>query len=71
MGIKDKIAAGMDTVKGKEQEALGELTDNDDLVMRGKANQVKGDVKSAVEDLKDNVKDASDAAKDALKDDER
>ncbi|MDN5559082.1 MAG: CsbD family protein [Ruaniaceae bacterium] len=71
MGIKDKISAGMDTVKGKEQEALGEITNNDDLVAKGKANQVKGEAKRGFENVKDDLKDAADAVKDSLKDDDR
>lgn len=53
MGASDKIEAGVDKMKGKAKEAAGHATDNPKLVAEGKADQVKGAAKSAVEDVKD------------------
>jgi uncharacterized protein YjbJ (UPF0337 family) len=55
----DKRAEGTgDKVKGKLQEAGGDLTDNEDLKTKGKANEAKGGAKdlagraqNAVDDL--------------------
>lgn len=63
MGVGDKISAGADKLKGKTQEAAGNLTDDDELKLKGKGNQVKGEGKKGVEQVKDAVKDASDEVK--------
>lgn len=53
MSASDRIKAAADTVTGKAKEAVGKVTDNDELVAEGKADQVKGKVKDTVEDVKD------------------
>ena len=57
-GNEDKTKGTMDDVKGRAQEAIGDLTGNEDTQAEGQANQVKGkgekftgDVKNAVNDL--------------------
>lgn len=56
MGASDKISAGMDKLKGKAEEAVGHMTDDDKKVAEGKAEQAKGDLKNAAEDVKDSFK---------------
>jgi len=57
MSASDKIEAGMDKLKGKAKEAVGEATDNEQLQAEGKFDQAKGHAKSAVENAKDAAKD--------------
>ena len=46
-----------DDLKGRGKEALGDLTDNDDLKREGKLDQATGAVKEKVDDVADSVKD--------------
>jgi uncharacterized protein YjbJ (UPF0337 family) len=55
-----------DDLKGRAKEAIGDLTDNDDLRREGKADQAGAKVKDAAEKVKDTVDDAVDAVKDKL-----
>lgn len=57
MGLDDKFEAGKDKVKGKAKEAVGNMTDNEDMVAEGKLDQAKGDAKHAAEKAKDAAKD--------------
>ena len=47
-----------DEIKGRAKEAVGSLTDDDDLKNEGKMDQVVGDVKDAVDSVADKVKNA-------------
>lgn len=47
-----------DDVKGRVKEAVGDLTDNDDLKREGKTDRAAGEVKEKVGDAVDKVKDA-------------
>ena len=42
-------------IKGKAKEAVGDLTDNDDLKREGKIDQGAGKVKDAVDKVKDKL----------------
>ncbi len=53
MSAGDKIKAAAETAAGHVKEAVGKVTDNDDLIAEGKADQAKGTVKDKVEDVKD------------------
>ncbi len=53
MSAGDKIKAGADKVAGHVKETIGKVTDKDDLVAEGKADQTKGHVEEKVEDVKD------------------
>ncbi len=46
-----------DDLKGRAKEAVGDLTDNDDMKREGKIDQASGKVKESVDDVKDKVKD--------------
>ena len=52
--------SGMDEAKGRVKEAVGDLTDNDDLEREGKFDKAAGKAKDAVDDVKDKVRDAFD-----------
>ena len=47
--------ATADEAKGRIKEAAGDLTDNDDLKNEGKADQVGGKIKDAVDTVKDKL----------------
>jgi len=55
-----------DDAKGRAKEAVGALTDNDELRREGKGDQVAGAVKKKLEDAKDwaeeKIDDVNDAA---------
>jgi uncharacterized protein YjbJ (UPF0337 family) len=48
----------MDEMKGRAKEAVGDLTDDDDLKREGKIDRTAGTVKEKVGDAADKVKDA-------------
>ncbi len=55
-----------DQVKGKVKQAVGDLTDNEDLKKEGKADQKAGEVKEFLEDVKDKAEDLVDKVKDKI-----
>ena len=46
-----------DDLKGRAKEAVGDLTDDEDLQREGKVDQATGSVKDTVESASDKVKD--------------
>lgn len=56
-----------DQVKGRVKEAVGDLTDDDDLKRDGKTDRVAGQVKEHVGDAKDKVEEVIDKTKDAVR----
>ncbi len=60
MSINDRAKAAAKKVEGKIQEVLGDVTDNHEAQVKGKAKQAEGDVRNAIEDGKDAVKEAID-----------
>ena len=46
-----------DDVKGRAKEALGDLTDDDELEREGKVDRAVGKVKEKVDDVADVVKE--------------
>ena len=52
-----------DQVQGRVKEAVGSLTDNDDLKREGQIDQAAGKAKGKVEDAKDWVEDKIDQIK--------
>ena len=56
-----------DGLKGRAKEAVGDLTDDDDLKREGKTDQASGKVKEKLDDAKDWVEDKVDDVKDKLK----
>ena len=55
-----------DQVKGKVKQAVGDLTDNEDLQREGRADERAGKVKEFVEDAKDTADDVIDTVKDKI-----
>ena len=55
-----------DQVKGKVKQAVGDLTDNEDLKKEGKRDETAGDVKEFLEDVKDKADDVVDTVKDRI-----
>src|SRR5581483_10582758 len=54
---------GTDDIKGRAKEAVGDITDNDDLKREGKIDQVTDKVKEKVGEAADKVKDLVDRDK--------
>ena len=55
-----------DDAKGRAKEAVGAITDNDDLKQEGKLDQAGAEVKDFAEKVQDKVSDIVDRAKDKL-----
>ncbi|WP_125980604.1 CsbD family protein [Loigolactobacillus iwatensis] len=53
----------LDKVKGKIKEKTGDLTNNEELKAKGKADQAKGKAKETAADLKDKTDDLGDNIK--------
>ena len=60
------MAGTADEIKGKAKEAVGDLTDDDELEREGKVDQAAGGVKEKLADAKDWLEDRVDDAKDRL-----
>jgi uncharacterized protein YjbJ (UPF0337 family) len=54
--------------KGHAKEAVGDLTDDDELQREGRRDRVSGKAKEKVEHAKDKVEEGIDRAKDKLTD---
>ena len=57
----------IDEAKGKAKQAVGDLTDDDDLRREGKVDEKSGQAKEMLGDLKDKAEDTIDKVKDKLK----
>jgi uncharacterized protein YjbJ (UPF0337 family) len=55
-----------DDLKGRAKEAVGDLTDNQDLKNEGKTDRAAGKAKDFVDDVKDKSEDAIDKVKEKL-----
>ena len=55
-----------DDLKGRAKEAVGDLTNNDDLKREGKTDRAAGKIKNTVSDVKDKLEDVVDDVKDKL-----
>jgi len=60
------MGSDFDDAKGRAKEAVGDLTDNDDLKSEGKTDQAGAKVKEVADEAKDKVEGAVDAVKDKL-----
>ena len=56
----------LDQAKGRVKQAVGDLTDNDDLKNEGKADESAGKVKEFLGDAKDKADDLVDKVKDKV-----
>ena len=59
----------MDEAKGKAKQAVGDMTDNEDLRHEGQRDEAMGKGRQAVGKAKDALDDAKDSIKDAIKKD--
>jgi uncharacterized protein YjbJ (UPF0337 family) len=57
------MGSGMDEMKGRAKEAMGDLTDDDDLKREGKADRIGAEIKEKAEMAKDKVNEAVDNVK--------
>jgi uncharacterized protein YjbJ (UPF0337 family) len=60
MSIENRAKATAKNIEGKVQDAVGDLTDNPEAQLEGKAKQAEAKVRHAAEDVKDAVKKAID-----------
>jgi uncharacterized protein YjbJ (UPF0337 family) len=67
MGTED-IQNKAEEWKGAAKETVGDVTDNEDLQAEGEAEKNKAKAKEAYEDIKDDVKGAVENVKDAIHD---
>jgi uncharacterized protein YjbJ (UPF0337 family) len=63
---KGVVMDNKDQVKGRVKQAVGDLTDNDDLKQEGKADEKAGEVKEFLESAKDKADDVVDWVKDKI-----
>lgn len=56
---KDRISGSFTQAKGSVKEAIGKVTGDAKLEFEGKADKVRGKVRSAIGGVKDSVRDAS------------
>lgn len=57
MGVGDKMENAAEELGGKAKEAAGKMTNDDEKVAEGKADQVKANMKQAGENVKDAFKE--------------
>ena len=57
-----------DEMKGRAKQAVGDVTDDDELRREGKRDELGGKVKQAAEDAKESVDEGVDRAKEKLED---
>jgi uncharacterized protein YjbJ (UPF0337 family) len=62
------MGSNLDDAKGRAKEAIGDLTDDQDLKDEGKRDRTGAQVKDLADKAKDKVHDAVDSAKDRLDD---
>ena len=55
-----------DDLKGRAKEAVGDLTDNDELKREGKADRAGGKAKEVIENAGEKAKDVVDDVKDKV-----
>ena len=55
-----------DQAKGRVKEAVGSLTDDDDLKREGKTDRLAGEAKDKLGDVKEKVEEGIDKVKDAI-----
>jgi uncharacterized protein YjbJ (UPF0337 family) len=56
MGVGDKMENAAEKAGGKAKEAGGKMTNDDEKVAEGRADQTKADLKQAGENVKDAFK---------------
>jgi len=59
-------AANVDKAKGRVKQAVGDVTDNDELEREGKLDEASGKAKDTVGKVKDKAEDVVDAVRDKV-----
>jgi uncharacterized protein YjbJ (UPF0337 family) len=59
----------VDKAKGHAKEAVGDMTDNEDLEREGKMDQMSGEVKGKAKDAEEKIGEGVDTLKDKMRDD--
>jgi len=62
------VGGTADEAKGRVKEAVGDLTDDDDLRREGKVDRATGKAKDAAENAKDKAGEAADRVREKIKD---
>jgi len=57
-----------DKAKGRAKEAVGDLTDDEDLQAEGKVDQASGSIKDKAAEIADKVKDAASSVVEKVRD---
>ena len=57
-----------DKAKGRAKEAVGDLTDDEDLQAEGKVDQASGSIKDKAAEIADMVKDAASSVVEKVRD---
>ena len=60
------MGSKMDDMKGRAKEAVGDLTQDEDIKREGQRDQMGAEVKEKAEQVKDKVEDAVDNVKDKM-----
>lgn len=60
------MSTNVDKAKGKVEQAVGDLTGDDELKRQGKVDEAAGNVKDVIEGVTDKAEELVDKAKDAL-----
>lgn len=56
MTIRDRLDSTKDKIKGKANQAAGELRDDDEQKLRGHGQELKGDLKDVGTDVKESLR---------------
>lgn len=56
MGLRNKVKSKAEQLTGKAKSGLGKATNDPELTMRGRANQVRGNIRQVAEKIKASVK---------------
>ncbi len=66
--IQNKLKGKVNQATGVSREKLGDLTGNEEMERKGRAQRVKGDSQDALGKAQDAASSATEAAKDAIED---
>ena len=64
--LGENMGSKSDDLKGRAKEAVGDLTDNDDLKREGQADRASGKAKDVIDDLGEKAKAVVDDIKDKV-----
>ncbi len=66
--IQNKLKGKVNQATGVSREKLGDITGNEEMERKGRAQRVKGDSQDALGKAQDAASSATEAAKDAIED---